>query len=284
MHILNFLAAAAAGRSPALRRVLRGAIGAGAILALLSVGRLSGQAGEVIPPAPQKYFNDYAHVVSADTAAQLNRTLEDFERQASSQILVAVYPKMESDSSVEDYTVRVAQSWKVGQKEKNNGAVLFVFVQDRKMFLQVGYGLEGALPDALAKRIIENELKPRFRNGDFDGGLKAGVAAILAATRGEYRGSGRTVAQGRNRAPFAGLGFFALVTMVIVVMLVGRVLRAATGTVYTRRRYSSWGGWGGWGGGGGISSGGWGGGGGGGGGGFSGGGGSFGGGGAGGSW
>src|SRR5262249_6327428 len=145
---------------------------------------------EVIPPAPGQYFNDYAHVASTAVAARLNKTLEDFERQTSDQILVAVYPKMESDSSIEDYTVRAAQSWKVGQKGKDNGAVLFVFVQDRRMFIQVGYGLEGALPDALAKRIIETEIKPRFRAGDFDGGLNAGVTAILSAVRGEYKGTG----------------------------------------------------------------------------------------------
>ena len=104
--------------------------------------------------------------------------------------MVAVFPKMQSDSSIEDYTVRVARSWQVGQKNKNNGAVLFVFVQDHKMFLQVGYGLEGVLPDALCKRIIDEQITPRFKAGDFDGGLTAGVQAILAATKGEYKGTG----------------------------------------------------------------------------------------------
>src|SRR5215471_16480906 len=152
----------------------------------------SARSAEKIPPAPARYFNDYAGIVSAPKANQLNKTLEDFERETSNQILVVIYPKMESDSSLEDYTVRVAQAWRVGQKAGNNGAVLFVFVQDRKMYIQVGYGLEGALPDALAKRIIENEIKPRFRAGDFDGGLTAGIAAMLAATKGEYKGTGRT--------------------------------------------------------------------------------------------
>ena len=163
-----------------------------AILVLLFGFRLF--AGEVIPPPPAAYFNDYAHVVSAGTAAQLDKTLEDFERQSSDQIVVAVFPKMQSDSSIEDYTVRVARSWQVGQKNKNNGAVLFVFVQDHKMFLQVGYGLEGVLPDALCKRIIDEQITPRFKAGDFDGGLTAGVQAILAATKGEYKGTGTTVA------------------------------------------------------------------------------------------
>lgn len=249
-----------------------------------------GASAEVIPPAPSQYFNDYAHVVSPGTAAELNQQLEQFERDTSSQILVAVYPKMESDSSIEDYTVRVAQSWGVGQKEKNNGAVLFVFVQDHKMYIQVGYGLEGALPDALAKRIIENEIKPHFRNGDFDGGLRAGVTAILAATKGEYKGAGQTVAdrlgQHHPSIPWPLVLFGAL----MVLGLIGRVLSyGAGGTVYSSagqmvsytllNMFLSGGGRGGsssGGGGGGFSSGG--------GGGFSGGGGSFGGGGAGGSW
>src|ERR1017187_2929393 len=160
-------------------------------------------AAEVIPPKPTQYFNDYAHVASSATATELNQKLEQFERDTSSQILVAVYPKMESDSSIEDYTVRVAQSWGVGQKGKDNGAVLFVFVQDHKMYIQVGYGLEGALPDALAKRIIENEIKPYFRSNDFDSGLRAGVTAILQATKGEYKGTGYTEADrlARHRTP-----------------------------------------------------------------------------------
>jgi uncharacterized protein len=165
----------------------------GAILAFLLCVRAV--AAEVIPPPPPQYFNDYARVVSAATATRLNQTLEDFERESSDQIVVAVFPKMQSDSSVEDYTLRVARAWKVGQKARNNGAVLFVFVQEHKMFLQVGYGLEGVLPDALCKRIIDERIAPRFKAGDFDGGLTAGVQAILSATKGEYRGTGRTVAE-----------------------------------------------------------------------------------------
>ena len=90
--------------------------------------------------------------------------------------------------------------------------MLFVFVQDHKIYIQVGYGLEGALPDALAKRIIENEITPHFRNGDFDGGLRAGVTAMLAATKGEYKGTGQTVAD-QSRSNQSGgsdwvIGFF----------------------------------------------------------------------------
>jgi uncharacterized protein len=227
-------------------------------------------ADEVIPPAPAQYFNDYAQVVSPATASQLNQTLEDFERQSSEQILVVIFPTMQSDSSIEDYTVRVARAWKAGQKDNNNGAVLFVFVQDHKMFLQVGYGLEGVLPDALCKRIIDEQISPRFKIGDFDGGLTAGVSAILAATKGEYKGTGATVADRQTShesgSPFLGFGFIVLIVIIII-------FSRGSGMFLPWLLLSSSGSSRGWGGGG-FSSGG----------GFSGGGGSFGGGGAGGSW
>jgi uncharacterized protein len=191
---------------------------------------------------------------------------------------------MQSDSSIDDYAVRVFRSWKVGQKDKNNGAVLFVFVQDHRMFIGVGYGLEGVLPDALCKRIIDEQIAPRFKAGDFDGGLTAGVQAILAATQGEYKGSGQTVADDQGRR-HSDLSTFSIIIIVILFVVI-RFFQARRGIVYgSGGRYSSWGG--GWGGGGWGGGGGGGGGGGfsgGGGGGFSGGGGSSGGGGAGGSW
>ncbi|HEY1793601.1 MAG TPA: TPM domain-containing protein [Opitutaceae bacterium] len=234
-------------------------------------------AAEVIPRPPPEYFNDYASVVSAPTADALNSRLEQFERATSNQILVAIYPEMQSDSSVEDYTVRVAQSWRVGTKLEKNGAVLFVFIKSHKMYLQVGYGLEGAIPDALAKRIISDVIAPRFRAGDYDGGMTKGVDAILAAAKGEYRGTGSTVAEGQSRDDswmIAG-GLFVLFFLI-------STLRSRASVYGSRGRRGiggyiptifPGGGWGGGGGGGGF-----------GGGGFSGGGGSFGGGGAGGSW
>ena len=245
-----------------------------AILVLLFGFRLFAQ--EIIPPAPTAYFNDYAHVVSEGTAAQLNKTLEDFERQSSDQIVVAVFPKMQSDSSMEDYTVRVARSWQAGLKDKNNGAVLFVFVQDHKLFLQTGYGLEGVLPDALCKRIIDEQISPRFKTGDFDGGLTAGVQAIISAVKGEYKGTGTTVAEQLQRLKqiLPVIFVIAIFVLIFIVFLRGGNFRGG----YSTWTIGSGGSSGGWGGGGFSSGGGFSGGG------FSGGGGSFGGGGAGGSW
>lgn len=252
-------------------RVLLPLLGAWLLLA-------GGRAAEVIPSAPRDHFNDYAGLVSREAAGRLNAELEQFERDTSNQILVAIYPHMQSDSSIEDYTVRVAQSWGVGQRDRKNGAVLFIFSQDHRLYVQVGYGLEGALPDARCKQIIENEITPRFRAGDFTGGVEAGVHALLAAARGEYRGTGRTLTD-RNRGGFPGNGFggLGLFLLLFVLLVASRLFRR--NAIYSRSgRISPWIGPSTWGGGfGGGSFGG-------GGGTFSGGGGSFGGGGAGGSW
>ena len=100
-------------------------------VALLTAA-LTGRAAEVIPPKPDRYFNDYAGVVSPAVADRLNLQLAQFERDTSNQVLVVVYPKMQSDSSIEDYTRRVAQAWGVGQKDRRNGVVLFVRRKMRK--------------------------------------------------------------------------------------------------------------------------------------------------------
>jgi uncharacterized protein len=226
---------------------------------------LRAYAVEVMPPAPSQYFNDYAQVVSPATGWQLNQKLEDLERQSSDQIIVVVFPKMQSDSSIEDYTIRVFRSWAVGQKTKNNGAALFVFAQDHKMFLQVGYGLEGALPDALCKRIIDEQITPRFKTGDFDGGLATGVQSIIAAVQGEHKGTGGTAAESKN-AHGSGGSIISLAVMVLLIMFV--IFGRGSGLFLPWLLLAGSGSTRGWGGGGG----------------FSGGGGSGGGGGAGGSW
>jgi uncharacterized protein len=237
-------------------------------------------AAEVIPPKPTAYFNDYANVVPKDKATTLNEKLAQFERDTSNQIVVVVYPKMESDSDVFDYSYRVKEKWGVGQKGKNNGAVLFVFVQDRKMYLHTNYGLEGALPDATAKDITERVIKPHFKTGDYAGGLEAGINAIIQATRGEYTGTGETVQEKRTPGPASsGCGPLGFLVMLIIVLTIIRLGRRRGGYGYTGMGgpfiSSGWGG--GWSGGSSSSSGG-------GFGGFSGGGGSGGGGGAGSSW
>ena len=165
-------------------------------LAAIALTTVTSQAVEVIPPKPPAYFNDYAGVVSKEAALRFNERLAQFERETSNQIVVAVFPKMESDSDVADYAQRVAESWGVGSKAQRNGVVMLVFVADRKTSIQVGYGLEGVLPDITAFDIRQSHINPHFRNGDYEGGLAEGIDSIFKAIRGEYKGTGKTVSIG----------------------------------------------------------------------------------------
>src|SRR5438034_2665810 len=194
---------------------------------LVALVSLSSQAADIIPPKPAGYFNDYAGVVSKEAAQRFNEQLAQFERETSNQVVVAVFPKMQSDSSIEDYTQRVAQAWGVGQKDQRNGVVLFIFVADRKMYIQVGYGLEGALPDITAFDITEYRIKPHFRSADYEGGLAIGIDLICKAIRGEYKGSGQTVAERRGNTGAPSLLFFII--FVIVLIVISRVVRRLGG-------------------------------------------------------
>jgi uncharacterized protein len=238
---------------------------------------------ETMPPKPDRYFNDYARVVNQATALRLNEQLAQFERETSTQLLVAIYPTMQSQSDVADYTQRIAQTWGVGQKGRNNGAVLFVFVANRQMFIQTGYGLEGSLPDAICYDITHNVIAPYFKGGDYASGLQAGVTAMMQAVRGEYKGTGKTHLEASKKNT-SGVPVGTIIFGLIVLFIILSNLRGKTRRGYG---YSRWGGpfIGGFGGGG-FGGGGWSSGGSGGGGfsGFSGGGGGFGGGGAGSSW
>src|SRR5262249_35718871 len=247
-------------------------------LAIVILLAISAHAAEVIPPKPDRYFNDYAGVVSKDSALHFNEQLAQFERETSDQVVVAVFPKMQSGSDIADYTQRVAQAWGVGQTERRNGVVLFVFIQDRKMFIQVGYGLEGALPDATAFDITERHIKPLFRVGNYEAGLATGIDLICKAIRGEYKRTGKTVREARGAAGVLS-NVLPFIVFIIVLMLLSHFFRKFGGYGYSSRGGgpvfipSGGGGWSssGGGSGGGFS-------------GFGGGGGSFGGGGAGSSW
>jgi uncharacterized protein len=156
------------------------------------VGMLLGSGfAQTLPPAPAQHVADRAGILSARTVAELNTQLAAFEQQSSSQVVVWTERTRPANEVLEDYVNRVFQAWKIGQRGKDNGVLLAVFTQDRALRIEVGYGLEGALPDALAGRIIANEITPRFKQGDFEGGIRAGVKAILAATQGEYQPSSR---------------------------------------------------------------------------------------------
>lgn len=138
-----------------------------------------------VPPLTGRVV-DLAHVLPADVTALLTRDLEAHEAKTTNQVAVLILPSLEGDP-LEEFSHRVATTWKLGRKGTDNGVLLLVSLNDRKVRIEVGYGLEGTLTDLRSAHIIRHELVPRFRTGDLPGGIAAGVQAILGTIEGTYK-------------------------------------------------------------------------------------------------
>lgn len=217
---------------------------------------------------------DNADLLDATQERRLVEQLESHEEATSNQLVVVTLPSLQG-VEIEDYGYQLGRHWGIGQEGRDNGVLLIVAPNERKVRIEVGYGLEGDLPDAIASVIVQNDILPAFRRGDFPGGISAGVDAIILAIAGAYQPLEK---RGRDGVQFAGvLVLFGIVFAIMIVSYFTDDYDLGAGTARRRRRGSRAGGfWGGGGGGGGF--------GGGGGGGFGGGGGGFGGGGSSGSW
>src|SRR5499427_8074555 len=136
------------------------------LAALLLLAALAAPAAAAlpIPPAPDHRINDYANVLSAAERDRLEDKLRARERESSNQIVVAIFRSLQGEN-LEDYSIRLAQAWRIGQKGLDNGVIFLVFLDDRKMRIEVGYGLEPTLTDAVSSSIIRNVVAPRFREG-----------------------------------------------------------------------------------------------------------------------
>lgn len=141
-------------------------------------------------PRLNGYINDHAGMIPAATELKLERYLEQFEQTDSTQIAVLTLNSLEG-GDLADTALRVAEQWQLGQKHSDNGLLLLIAKEDRKIRIEVGRGLEGRLTDLLAGRIIDAEISPHFKQGDFPNGIIAGVISMTEAVRGEYTGTGR---------------------------------------------------------------------------------------------
>ena len=138
-----------------------------------------------VPDHPQGYVTDLAGLLSPEAKAQLETLLRQQEIQTSNQIVILTLPALAGDS-IEDFSIRLAEKWKIGQKGKDNGIIFLIAKEEHQMRIEVGYGLEGVLPDSLAAAIIRNIVVPRFKAGEFEAGILTGTQAILEAIRGEF--------------------------------------------------------------------------------------------------
>ena len=151
---------------------------------LLCFSFAAAAAADVAVPPLSGRVVDQTGTLSAGDISSLTQTLKSLETRKGSQVAVLIVPTTEPES-IEQYSIRVAEAWKIGRKKIDDGALLLVAKNDRKLRIEVGYGLEGALNDATAKRIIDEIITPRFRSGDFAGGISAGVDRIIRVIDGE---------------------------------------------------------------------------------------------------
>src|SRR5450432_1113743 len=172
-------------------------------LALLLCWAFAAFADVAVPPLVGRVVDQTATLSGGDVAS-LNQLLRDFEARKGSQVAVLIVPTTNPES-IEQYSIRVAEVWKIGRKKIDDGVVLVVAKNDHKLRIEVGYGLEGALTDVTAKRIIDEYITPKFRNGDFAGGISAGVVRIMRVIDGEKLPAPEPpVQQGFNSSNFNG--------------------------------------------------------------------------------
>jgi uncharacterized protein len=228
------------------------------------------QAALTFPPLTGRVVDD-AHILSSDTQEKLTGVLAEEEKEKGNQIVVATLPSLQG-APIEQYGYQLGRAWGIGQKGKNNGALLIVVPSEHKVRIEVGYGLEGDLTDAQSRVIIDEFMRPAFRRGDYDSGVTAGVDAMIKVLGGVKFAADDEDESDQNRSGDHNFSWVPIVVILIWIVF-GRFLWPL---LFLGGGWGSRGGWGG----GGFGGGGWSGGGGG----FSGGGGSFGGGGASGSW
>lgn len=213
------------------------------LIALLVCGLLTeAWAAENLPPKPTRYVSDRALLLDDATSEALNQQLANFERETSNQIVVAIFSRLPEGQEVAQYATEVFHAWGIGQKGKDNGAVLFVFAADRKLFIATGRGLEGALPDATCKQIIEREIVPRFRQNDYAEGIQAGVNAMMAAARGEYVGTGKTVHDQEEASSDRGNTIISVIIFFIILAILLTIRNRMRGVVVTHGGYRTYGG------------------------------------------
>jgi len=203
-----------------------------ALLVVMGMMLAAGSAWSLDVPPLRGRVNDMAGILSPDTVTRLESALAAFEASDSTQVVVLTVPSLEGDT-IEGFSIKTAQKWGIGQKGKDNGALLVVSKGDREVRIEVGRGLEGSLTDALSGRIIDHVIVPEFKKGDFNAGVEQGVEKIMAAVRGEYTGDGSAGGSSELDDETSSLLFGAVICLVLMSILrfLPAIIRAGLGGV-----------------------------------------------------
>jgi uncharacterized protein len=195
------------------------------IIALICLLVIADTAAAFETPELAGRVNDYANVIPTSPKIILEERLAEFERETSNQIVVLTVPSLGGES-IENAAVKVFEKWKLGQAKTDNGVLFLVAISDRKMRIEVGYGLEGSLTDAVSKLIIQNEVTPRFKKKEYAEGIDAGVSAIMKATKNEYKGTG-VVAEDNASSEKKGKGLIGILCLLIVPIFIAGIFQSS---------------------------------------------------------
>lgn len=188
-------------------------------------------AGALDAPQLGNRVNDLARLLTPAAATRLEQKLAGFERDTSNQVAVLTIPSLQGDD-IDQFSNRVAEQWKLGQKGRDNGILLVIAQAERKVRIEVGMGLQGVLPDVTASRIIREVMRPYLKNGDFDQAVSVGTDAIMAATRGEFTASpGETARRPHKKRSNTGAVIAAVLVAAAVCGMISRYLGGAAGAV-----------------------------------------------------
>ena len=217
------------------------------LLLLSSLWLLNGVFAKEIPARPQTMVNDYAGVLSPAQASALEQKLRAYQDSTSTQIAIVIDASLEGEDAFE-YSFRLAQAWGIGQKDKDNGVLIYVAQAERKIRIVTNAGVQGFLTDALSKRIIENTITPAFKKGDFYAGLDGAVNDIIKVAAGEYTNDSPA-----GQAGSGAISFLILLAIIIGVIVMFSVLSRRSnnnggrgyygGGRYNDRGYGPGGGW-----------------------------------------
>jgi uncharacterized protein len=188
-----------------------------------------------IPPKPNppRLVNDLAEVLSPEQEAQLERKLVAYDDSTSNQVAIVTIRSL-NDYPIEEYALKLFRDWGIGNKKTNNGVLILAVIDDHKLRIEVGYGLEGAIPDITANHIIQEDLAPNFRKEDYYEGFNAASESIIKAALGEYKAP-----EGYRKGDNGGGGriFKMILIFIVIIIILSNINRRGGGGFMSRRGY-----------------------------------------------
>ena len=207
------------------------------LLLISSILSVACWAQEDLPEKPDSWVNDYANVLSAAEKQSLDNMLSGLERRSSNQIFIAIFESMPENYYLDDFAVKLYDKWKPGLAEQDNGLIMVIFIADRKIRIEVGYGLEDVITDAQAGAVIRDQIGPHFRSGDYFVGLKAALDVLIPAAEGKYQ---IPIEQKRKKDNDSPIG--SILTLFFIFIVLSRIFRRRSSGFGSRGRYTGFGG------------------------------------------